>query len=166
MILFICSCNSQQSERMAGFVVKIDNNLILVVQDGQQTWVNNQPRAMNLSITPDTKTLGGTEFKIGMYVEVETKGNIAQSYPEQAVAKTIKIIQEPNQNVKLSRSQAIEKVINQLKKTDSKEIIIVNVEFLKESNEWKVETMNLLDKSNPQTTYVNIDTGDLRESVK
>lgn len=158
----VTGCTEKERSVMTGLIVKISENSVLVVEEKE-----NKPRAITVSITnakiidEKNSNLDKNQLKLGMDVEVWVTGQIAESYPEQAVGTKLVIKPEQNKSVSsINRATAIEKALRYSKG----EIInpyIRKAHFNAEIKQWTVEIGSLLEEGKVIINKINSDTGEV-----
>ncbi|GAA4837547.1 hypothetical protein GCM10023310_13880 [Paenibacillus vulneris] len=155
-------CGKNERAVMTGLIVKLGENSVLVVEQKE-----NKPRAIYVSITNakiiDEKKnfLNKDQLKLGMNVEVWVTGEIAESYPEQAMGTKLVIKTLENKSgSSISQEVAIGKALG-YSKDEINNPYIRKAEFHVAIKQWHVEIGNFLDEAKIIVKKINSDTGEV-----
>lgn len=164
--LLTVGCETEKSTldlNMTGYIVAIQDNKYLIVQDipinlEDQTF--QAPEAIwttidnKTSIFAHDKKVSQEALSIGTEVVLQsTRGDIHKSYPALAVANEVQILPDPLTSSNITRSEAINSVLN----LHSKLYFIRNAKFLEDNKQWSIEIAPLGDFTEDDILIYHVD---------
>ncbi|WP_409342052.1 DUF3221 domain-containing protein [Paenibacillus sp. MBLB4367] len=155
--LLLAGCGKDDdSTELIGYVIKENAASILVIGDASSNMQNSQaPEAMSLGVTnAKWKGITAGKLQVGHKVRVTIHGPIALSYPAQANAAKIELLEQaPKKPGILSEQEAVEKALSQ--HADRNSLYVNRAELLPSEKVWRIELDDYLRPGNP--TEVRID---------
>lgn len=143
LMMVIASCSNEDEEpTIIGYVIdKLDNQMLVVSKDPQDFsddgGIAEYYDAISLSEVP-------VEVNVGELVKVWVEGPIAESYPMQAKAGKVEIVNIANPDgADMTQSEVIQQAIEEVDRT----VAIRNIKFDKEADIWKLELREIIDES-------------------
>lgn len=143
IFIFTAACSNQHDQpHFIGYVVDKSESRVLVVSSSPQDFSDNG----GVKEYYDAISLAGVsnEVKIGQLVSVWVDGPIAESYPMQAEASKVEIVDEEKpEGANMKVNEVIQQAIHKVNRM----VAIRDVEYNENTEMWNVELVEIIDGS-------------------
>lgn len=180
--MLLASCSSQgkgATDDDTDEKLHYDKGTIIHISDNGQQWLVTQYRtnadhepyvdAMTYTINNDTlikredgQALAPEEVQVGQQVKAWTKGPVMESYPTQAQAGTLIVLDEDD-HMPVSASEAVRTSLEHME--TSMPVAVKTVVFIETGGFWKVEIVHSNDPTELNTFQIDAESGAVIQDV-